>query len=258
MFVAVDATLDPEAIWQKLRAGLPRGTLGANVPRPPSKADRVLGCAECGLVVDAGVGPRCPCCRHPLVERRYTTAGAWAMLVSAILLYVPANVLPVMTVKRMARGGPTTILHGVVELAQSHLYPLALLVLVASVIIPVFKLVSLATLLVMTRRGSPRALRGRTKLFRLVRLVGRWSMIDIFMLSVLVGAVRFERIASVTPGMGAAAFCTVVLLTMVATELFDPRLMWDAAGRREQPVEGMRAPEAVPDVTREELHGAAC
>ena len=184
------------------------------------------------------------------------------MLVSAVLLYIPANVLPVMTVERMARGGPTTILHGVVELAQSHLFPLALLVLVASVIIPVVKLVSLTILLVMTRRHSPRALRGRTKLLRFVRFVGRWSMIDIFMLSVLVGALRFGRIASVTPGMGAAAFCTVVLLTMVATELFDPRLMWDAAGRREQPVEGMRAPdvvpEATPDVTREELHRAAC
>jgi paraquat-inducible protein A len=113
----------------------------------------------------------------------------------------------------------------------------------------------------MTRRNSPRALRGRTKVFRFVRFVGRWSMIDIFMLSVLVGAMRFGRIASVTPGMGAAAFCAVVLLTMVATELFDPRLMWDAAGRSEQPVEGTGAPDAVPgatpELTREELRGAA-
>jgi paraquat-inducible protein A len=262
VLVAVDATLDPEAIWQKLRAGLPRGTLGGNASRTPSKGDRVIGCTECGLVVDAGVGPRCPCCRHPLAARRDTTAGAWAMLIGAALLYIPANVLPVMTVKRLARGGPTTILHGVVELAQSHLFPLALLVLVASVIIPVFKLGSLTVLLLMTRRRSPRALRGRTKVFRFVRFVGRWSMIDIFMLSVLVGAMRFGRIASVTPGMGAAAFCAVVLLTMVATELFDPRLMWDAAGRSEQPVEGRGAPDVVPgatpELTREELRGAAC
>ncbi len=267
VLVAVDATLDPEAIWQRLRARLPQQERLERGEADASRAvafrpGRVIGCTECGLVVDAGVGPRCPCCRHSLVERRHTSGGAWAMLVAAALLYIPANVLPVMTVKRMARGGPTTILHGVIELAQDHLLPLALLVLVASIIIPILKLVSLATLLAMTRRRSGRALRGRTRLFRFVRFVGRWSMIDIFMLSVLVGVVRFGSIASVTPGMGAAAFCAVVLLTMVATELFDPRLMWDAAGRRERPVDGRRgtdaSPDAMPDAMREELHGATC
>jgi paraquat-inducible protein A len=161
----------------------------------------------------------------------------WALLVAAAVLYVPANVLPVMTIRRLGGGEPTTILNGVVELAHAHLWPLAVLVLLASIIVPIFKLVSLVAMLTMTHRRSPAWLRGRTRLFRLVKFVGRWSMIDIFMLSVLVGVVRFGTIASVLPGIGAAAFCAVVLVTMAATEVFDPRFMWDQAGREEVAVE---------------------
>jgi paraquat-inducible protein A len=157
----------------------------------------------------------------------------WALLVAAALLYIPANVLPVMSITRMGKGGPTTILNGVVELARAHLWPLALLLLFASIIVPVFKLVSLGVMMAMTHRRSASRLMARTRVFRFIRFVGRWSMIDIFMLSVLVGVVRFGRIASVMPEIGAAAFCGVVLITMAATELFDPRRMWDVAGREE-------------------------
>jgi paraquat-inducible protein A len=142
-----------------------------------------------------------------------------------------------MTVKRLGKGGPTTILHGVVELAQDRLWPLAILVLLASIVIPIFKLVTLAAMLAMTRRRSPSLLKARTRLFRFVRFIGRWSMIDIFMLSILVGVVRFGSLASVLPGAGAVAFCAVVLMTMGATELFDPRRMWDAAGQEEEAFE---------------------
>jgi paraquat-inducible protein A len=142
-----------------------------------------------------------------------------------------------MTVTRLGRSGSTTILNGVVELARSHLWPLALLVLLASVVIPISKLVSLGAMLVMTGRRSASLLRGRTRLFRVVKFVGRWSMIDIFMLSILVGVVHLGALATILPGPGAAAFCAVVILTMIATEIFDPRLMWDAGGRAEVGVE---------------------
>jgi paraquat-inducible protein A len=92
-------------------------------------------------------------------------------------------------------------------------------------------------MLLMTRRRSAWQLRGRTRWFRLVKAIGRWSMIDIFAMAVLVGVVRFGAIATVLPGLGAGAFCTVVLLTMAATEMFDPRLMWDAAGLAERAFE---------------------
>ena len=254
--VAVDATLDPEAIWQRLRAGLPRserrrGGEASASAAPALRPGGVIGCAECGVVVDASVG-RCPCCRHALSERKDRSGEAWAMLLSAALLYIPANALPVMTVRRMARGEPTTIVHGVIELAENHLVPARGAGAGGERDHP------------RPQAGLPRhAARddspplivgpaGSTRLLRFVRFVGRWSMIDVFMLSVLVGVVRFGSLATVTPGPGAMAFCAVVLLTMVATELFDPRLMWDAAGRRERPVQGRQAPHA----TREELHHA--
>jgi paraquat-inducible protein A len=228
--VATDATLDVEEVWQAL--GDRRMLVPARVRPAPGK---LIACGACHHVVHAEEGDRCPRCRHGLFARKGHPRRAWALLLAAAFLYVPANLLPVMTVRRMGSGSPTTILHGVVELAQARLWPLALLVLVASIVIPVFKLLSLTGLLVMTQRRSPRWLKGRTRLFRFVRFVGRWSMIDIFMLSVLVGLVRFGTIASILPGMGAMAFCAVVLLTMAVTEIFDPRLMWDAAGRAEAP-----------------------
>jgi paraquat-inducible protein A len=237
--VAVDAALDREAIWQALGAGTPR----PEQDRPSlllsaEGSKRLIGCSECRRVARAYEGAPCPRCGHHLSARKGSFEATCALVLGAALLYIPANVLPVMTVKRLGKGGPTTILHGVVELAQDRLWPLALLVLLASIVIPIFKLVSLALMLVMTRRRSSSLLKARTRLFRFVRFIGRWSMIDIFMLSILVGVVRFGSLASVLPEMGAVAFCAVVLTTMGATELFDPRRMWDAAGREDEVFDG--------------------
>ncbi|MGA3123420.1 MAG: PqiA/YebS family transporter subunit [Polyangiaceae bacterium] len=244
--VAIDATLDREAVWRalcpkipaepRLRQPLALGNRSAaaedSVARARATTTPIIGCDACGYVARATEGEMCSRCRHPLSVRKRTLHRTWALVLTAALLYVPSNVLPVMTIKRMGKGGPTTIVHGVVELAQSHLWPLALLVLAASVIIPVVKLLSLSAMLVLTHRRSARWLHGRTRLFRAVKIIGRWSMIDIFALAVLVGVVRLGAIASVLPGLGAAAFCSIVVMTMAATETFDPRLMWDAAERQ--------------------------
>jgi paraquat-inducible protein A len=243
--VAIDATLDREAIWQALEARTPHPEHKRPSSASPAAFARLIGCSECRRVVHAEEGDRCVRCAHHLSVRKGSLDRVWALLVAAVLLYIPANVLPVMTVKRMAKWGPTTILNGVVELARDHLWPLAVLVLLASIIIPIFKLASLAGLLVMTHQRSPLLLKARTRLFRFIKFVGRWSMIDIFMLSVLVGVVHFGPIASVLPGAGAVAFCAVVLLTMAATELLDPRLMWDAAGKEEEAFE-REEPVSVP------------
>jgi paraquat-inducible protein A len=236
--VAVDATLDREAIWQALNAGTPRVAQNRPPSSSPTPSGRLIGCSECHAVSNAEEGARCPRCSHHLRVRKGSVQAACALLVAAALLYIPANVLPVMTIKRLGQGSPTTIFHGVIELAQAHLWPLALLVLLASIVIPIFKLVSLVVMLTMTQRRSSSLLKARTRLFRFVRFIGRWSMIDIFMLSVLVGVVRFGSLASILPGMGAVAFCAVVLITMGVTELFDPRRMWDAAGKEEEAFEG--------------------
>ena len=158
---------------------------------------------------------------------------AWALMITAIVLYIPANVYPVMTVISFGSGSPDTILSGVKELALAGMWPLALLVFFASITVPVLKIVGLAILLITTQRGSHWRLRDRTVLYRIVESVGRWSMIDVFMISILVGLVRLGAIATIEPGIGAIAFAAVVITTMIAATCFDPRLMWDAAG--EQP-----------------------
>lgn len=151
-------------------------------------------------------------------------------MIAATILYIPANLYPVMTVISMGRGAPDTILSGVVELVQADMLPLALLVFFASITVPVLKLVGLTILLVTTQRRSRARLRDRTVLYRIVEAIGRWSMIDVFMLSILVGLVRLGNLATIEPGLGAISFASVVILTMIAAESFDPRLMWDAAG----------------------------
>jgi paraquat-inducible protein A len=135
-----------------------------------------------------------------------------------------------MTVISFGSGEPDTILSGVKALFFAGMWPLALLVFFASITVPVLKIVGLALLLLWTQRGSRWRLRDRTVVYRIVEAVGRWSMIDIFMLSILAGLVRLGRIATITPGIGAVSFAAVVIITMFAAAAFDPRLMWDAAG----------------------------
>ena len=237
--VATDATLDREAVWSELEAKLRCAPDARTARNSPPSGDpgasvgpaRHLGCDICGRVVTARAGDRCPRCAHRLFFRKSgSLSRVWALLVAATLLYIPANVLPVMTVERFGEGGPSTIVHGVIELAANHMWPLALLIFLASVVIPIIKLVSLVVMLVLTHRRSSARLEGRARLFRLVHGIGRWSMVDVFGLATLVGVVRLGFLATILPGLGAVAFCAVVLITVAATELFDPRLMWDAAG----------------------------
>jgi paraquat-inducible protein A len=149
-----------------------------------------------------------------------------------MVLYIPANLYPVMTVISLGQGSPDTIMSGVIELADAGMWPLALLVFFASITVPVLKLIGIVVMLVTTQLGSDWRLRDRTVLYRIVEFVGRWSMIDIFMLSILVGLVKLGRLATIAPGVGAVSFASVVILTMFAAEFFDPRLMWDAAARK--------------------------
>ena len=135
-----------------------------------------------------------------------------------------------LTFTQLGYTKPSTILGGVRELLEAGMWPLALLVFFASVVVPGLKVVGLTLLLLMTRAGSRRRLRDRTKLYRFIDQIGRWSMIDIFMGSILVALLQFGAIVSVVPGLGALCFASVVILTMLAAQTFDPRLMWDAAG----------------------------
>ncbi len=222
--IAADAWLDEHALWEAI--GKARRT-----PAPMGTGP-LIGCDTCGRVSRAAPGQRCLRCNATLELRKpNSVARSWAFLGAAAALYIPANLYPILTLIRFGSGHPSTILGGVQELIEYRMWPLALLVFTASIMVPVLKLVGVAVLLIMTQRRSGTRLRDRTRLFRIVDAVGRWSMIDIFMLSVLVGLVRMQLLASVTPGVGAICFAAVVILTMLSAFAYDPRLMWDAAGQ---------------------------
>jgi len=226
--IAAGAALDNETVWRAFeRRGLVPLASRTDSRRPTCQ------CHSCGLVsnVEPGAHSDCPRCGAALHDRKPNSLPrTWALVVTAIILYIPANVFPVMTVISLGRGAPDTIISGVIELADAGMWPLAALVFFASILVPVLKLVGLIILLVTTQRGMGRRLHDRTVLYRIVEAVGRWSMIDIFMISILVALVQLGQIATIEPGIGAVAFASVVVITMIAAMNFDPRLMWDAAG----------------------------
>ena len=232
--VMSDAWLDEQALWEAIgrRRGLPDRVRRAGTTR--------IGCDACGAVSRQAEGSRCPRCDAVLHHRKTDSlARTWALLAAAVLCYVPANLYPVMTVIRLGRGQPSTILGGVQELVESRMWPLALLVFVASVVVPLLKLAGLSYMLITTQSGSKTRLVDRTRLYRLVEIIGRWSMIDVFMVSILVALVQMGALAQVTPGFGGVFFAAVVIFTMLASFSFDPRLMWDAAGVSRYGVAGL-------------------
>jgi paraquat-inducible protein A len=239
IMVLADYLLDDQAVWEALDPPNRRRqrNLDANPATPDRPAPDIhrwrIGCDTCGLVSRAAPGMRCSRCGFRLrVRKPSPIARTWAFSIAAMVLYIPANIYPVLTVVQLGAGQPSTILGGVRELLDLGMWPLAALVFFASVAVPVLKLVGLGILLISTHTGTGWALHDRTVLYRIVDAIGRWSMIDIFMESILVALVQFGKLASVYPGPGAIAFAAVVILTMLSARSFDPRLMWDSARTR--------------------------
>ncbi len=234
--VAAEAVLDRQAVWDEMeRRGVPRGDIDHAATALATPADGAVSCHTCGLVsLPHDHDDHCPRCGSTLHARKPDAVRrAWALLIAAAILYVPANVYPVLQFIQLGAGQPSTILGGVVELLDGGMWPLALLVFFASVAVPMLKVLGLVILLVTCHFGWQQRLRDRTRLYVVVTAIGRWSMIDIFMVTILVALVRFGSVVSIEPGMGAIAFCGVVILTMLSAESFDPRLMWDSAGRND-------------------------
>ena len=174
---------------------------------------RSQSCTRCGAVVHA--------------RRPNSILRTWALLITASILYIPANVLPIMTVSSLGQGSPDTIMSGVISLMQHGMLPIAAVVFVASILVPTFKLVGIGLLLYSVQRRQPLSARQRIWMYRFIEFIGRWSMLDIFVIAILVAVVNFGRIASVEANLGAVAFACVVILTMFAALTFDPRLIWD-------------------------------
>jgi len=170
-------------------------------------------CSRCGGLLHA--------------RRPNSLARTWALLLTAAILYIPANLLPIMTVNSLGKGQSDTIMSGVVELMNHGMLPIAAVVFIASILVPTFKLVGIALLLYSVQRHQPMSAQQRILMYRFIEWIGRWSMLDIFVIAILVTVVNFGALASIEPGMGAVAFASVVILTMLAALTFDPRLIWD-------------------------------
>ncbi|SMF93554.1 paraquat-inducible protein A [Methylomagnum ishizawai] len=212
-----------------------------NPPLATARSAGFWNCDACHLLVRArplaqGCHARCPRCGAELRSRKPNSLSrTWALTIAAYILYIPANLLPVMTVIMSGHGEPDTILSGVKELIESGMWPLALLVFFASITVPVLKLLTLTYLLISVGRKSHIRPRQRTFLYRLTESVGRWSMIDIFVISILVALVKVGALATIEAGAGAVAFSGVVVITMFAAMSFDPRLIWDALEQSDEP-----------------------
>lgn len=186
--------------------------------KPMAQAQRAL-CPRCGGTVS--------------FRKPESLARTWAWVITAAVLLVPANMLPVMTVISMGKGQPDTIMSGVIHLMDAGMYPIAAVVFIASIFVPFMKLVGIVLLLLVVHWRLQLSPRQCTVMYRWIEFIGRWSMLDLFMISILVTLVDLGAIASVTAGAGATAFAGVVVTTMIAASCFDTRLIWDLEERHE-------------------------
>ena len=234
-------------MWHPCGRRNPRGTRGHPTdrmpdPRPSDASARSAlaagfwRCHGCAAVLEptpqarADGRARCPRCGATAQPRKPDSiARAWAYLLAATALYLPANLLPVTTTASLGGQQSDTIFSGIVYLWGSGSWVLALVVFVASILVPVSKLLVLSLLLISVQQRETRWLARRLQAYRVLELIGRWSMLDIFVVAMLASLVQIESLAELRPGPGAIAFGAVVVLTMLATQSFDPRLLWDAA-----------------------------
>ncbi len=198
----------------------------------------MIGCHACGHVQPrAAYAPgtrqcceRCDAALH--LRNPDSITRTWALLIAAAILYIPANLLPVLHTTSLFGNEDDTIMSGVVYFWVSGDWALAVIVFVASILVPMLKLTVLALLAWTTQRRSNWRPLERAKLYRIVERIGRWSMLDVFVVTLTVALVRFKSLAVITAGWGALAFACVVVLTMLASLQFDPRLIWDCAQAR--------------------------
>ncbi len=232
LMAATAVTLDPREIWNKVSEStrISLETLRA--------LETAVSCHACDLLTRIPSSARthhflCPRCGAHLHRRKPNSLSrCWALVIAATILYIPANLLPIMTVISFGEGEPDTIISGVKLLIESGMYPVALVVFFASIVVPVLKIAALVFLMISVQLASGRRPRDRTVLYRMTEAIGRWSMVDIFMISILAALVKLDAIATIEPGVGAVFFAAVVIITILAAMAFDPRLIWDRMEER--------------------------
>jgi len=226
-FAAARANFDPAVLWSQ-----------TNFRQPEiNTAGSLVNCHTCGLLLEKkSARDECPRCTATLHQRKPDSiVRTWALLFTATLLIIPANLYPVMTVIRFGQGEPSTIMSGVIHLIGAGMWGLAMIVFVASIVIPVMKLLILAGLLISVQKKSRWRPRDRTLLYRVTEVVGAWSMVDIFLVGILSALVSLDALSTIRPGIGASFFAGAVIFTMFAAHSFDPRLIWDNLNAGREP-----------------------
>ena len=193
----------------------------------------LITCRSCHLLCRSSVGSgkyyiTCPRCGEVLCPRKPNSISrTWALVLAAIIFYIPANLFPIMKVTSLGHTQADTIISGVIYFIETGMFPIAFVIFVASVFVPLLKLLILSFLLISVQVRSQWRPRDRTRLYRLIEAIGRWSMVDIYVVTLMVAIVKIGSIATIEAGPAAVYFAAVVVLTMFAAMSFDPRLIWD-------------------------------
>lgn len=200
----------------------------------------LLSCHSCSMLVRRPMtaGPwriRCPRCGARLHARKPDSISrTWALIIAALIFYIPANLLPVTVTTYLGSTHADTIMSGVIYFMQTGSWGIALIIFVASIVVPIAKLIILIGLLLSVQHRSNWRPRERSRLYRITEVVGRWSMLDVFVVTVLVALVRLGYLTTVEAGAGVIYFAAVVVITMLAAMTFDPRLMWDVLEKNDE------------------------
>lgn len=236
---------DRHVLWERYAelAGEPGGDgkgdgpdagMAAGAPgRASALASGLVACSECGLLcqwhpVAVGGHARCPRCATPLHPRKTNSLSrTWALLLAGYVLFIPANLLPITITSSLVGVQADTIMSGVLYFWHEGAYDLAIIIFTASIFVPLAKLLALTVLAWSAQCRSTWEPLQRTRLYRMVEFVGKWSMLDVFVVAMLARLVQFSSLASIEPGPGAIAFASVVVITMFGALSFDPRLLWD-------------------------------
>jgi paraquat-inducible protein A len=170
---------------------------------------------------------RCELCGSHIHEHKKSNLqAAWALLITSLLLYIPANFMPIMSTTFLGDSTNSTIMGGIITLWHHGSYPIAIVIFIASIFVPVGKLIALTWLCISVHSGKATSLKEKTQLYRITEFIGRWSMVDVFVVAILVALIRLGNIMSIYPGMASMAFAAMVITTMLAAMSFDPRLIW--------------------------------
>jgi paraquat-inducible protein A len=220
-------TLDKEQVWKHIEK------ISRKKEPVTPKATVLMSCHDCHKLLRSPeikehqklICPRCGANVHK--RRPGSLTKTWALVITALIFLIPANVYPIMTLIYRGEGEPSTIIGGVLLLVREHMIPIALVIFIASIAVPFLKVIGLIVLLLSVQLKWNLSRRQRTIMFRVIETIGRWSMLDVFVISILVTLVNLGSLAEITSGLAATFFCASVVMTMLAAMCFDPRLIWD-------------------------------